>query len=261
MAVIIGAGNVASALAPALEAAGIDISQVWSRNPDNAARLASALKNPAQPVSDLSQIRQGEDLYLVSVADDAIRPIAERMKGFGGLWAHTSGSVAADALSGITDTYGVFYPLQTFTRGIAVDMTEVPMYIEGSDDASRQTLLETARRISRRVNMADSSRRRRLHAAAVFACNFVNYMWTVADDILREEGDDISVLFPLIEETMRKMKTTVDPAAVQTGPARRNDKGVMEGHTRLLSAEQTELYRKISENIINRYHHNERDQL
>lgn len=261
MAVIIGAGNVASALAPALEIAGLEISQIWSRNPDNAARLASTLKIPAQPIADLSQIRQGEDLYLVSVTDDAIRPIAQRMKGFGGLWAHTSGSVDADVLSDITDTYGVFYPLQTFTRGITVEMSEVPLYIEGSDAASRQSLLEIAGRISRRVSLADSSRRRRLHAAAVFACNFVNYMWSVADDILREEGDDISVLFPLIEETMRKMEATGDPAAVQTGPARRNDKGVMDGHTRLLSPEHSELYRTVSEKIINRYHPNERDQL
>ncbi len=110
--------------------------------------LPPPLKIPAQPIADLSQIRQGEDLYLVSVTDDAIRPIAQRMKGFGGLWAHTSGSVDADVLSDITDTYGVFYPLQTFTRGITVEMSEVPLYIEGSDAASRQSLLEIAGRIS-----------------------------------------------------------------------------------------------------------------
>ena len=139
-------------------------------------------------------------------------------------------------------------------------MSKVPLYIEGADQSTEKRLLGLARRISSHVSVADSVRRRRLHAAAVFACNFVNYMWSVADDILREEGDDIRVLFPLIEETMRKMETTADPASVQTGPARRNDQGVMEGHMRLLPTETAELYRTISSKIINRYHH-ECDQL
>lgn len=260
MAVIIGSGNVASALAPALESAGIGISQIWSRDIAHAVRLAETLGSDPLPTDDLSQIRPGEDLYLVSVADDAIRPIAESLNGFGGLWAHTSGSVPAAALAPITGSYGVFYPLQTFTRGIAVDMAEVPLYIEGSTPTVEHFLLDLARKISRRVSVADSARRRRLHAAAVFACNFVNYMWSVADDILREEGDDISVLFPLIEETMRKMEATADPASVQTGPARRDDRSVMEGHLHLLPPEQAELYRIISSKITNRYHH-EFDQL
>ncbi len=260
MAVIIGSGNVASALAPALESAGVNISQIWSRDRSHAGRLASGLRCNPEPIDDLSALRPDEDLYLVAVADDAIKEIAGSLEGFGGLWAHTSGSVSADTLSAITDTYGVFYPLQTFTRGISVDMSKVPLYIEGADQSTEKRLLGLARRISSHVSVADSVRRRRLHAAAVFACNFVNYMWSVADDILREEGDDIRVLFPLIEETMRKMETTADPASVQTGPARRNDQGVMEGHMRLLPTETAELYRTISSKIINRYHH-ECDQL
>ena len=190
MAVIIGSGNVASALAPALESAGVSISQIWSRDKSHAGRLASGLKCNPQPIDDLSALRPGEDLYLVAVADDAIKEIACSLDGFGGLWAHTSGSVSADTLSAITDTYGVFYPLQTFTRGISVDISKVP-----------------------------------------------------------------------IEETMRKMETTADPASVQTGPARRNDLGVMEGHMRLLPPETAELYRTVSSKIIKRYHHNECDQL
>ncbi|MDE5744358.1 MAG: NAD(P)-binding domain-containing protein, partial [Paramuribaculum sp.] len=43
--VILGAGNVASALAPVLDAAGYEIRQVFSRNPFNAKELASRLKD------------------------------------------------------------------------------------------------------------------------------------------------------------------------------------------------------------------------
>ena len=75
-AVIIGAGNVATHLASALEnTAGIAIDTVWSRNIENASRIAAGLKS-AVATDEISAIPRYADLYLIAVSDDAIADIA-----------------------------------------------------------------------------------------------------------------------------------------------------------------------------------------
>lgn len=253
-AVIIGAGNVASQIAPALQRSGcISAEAVWSRTADHARELAAALGPEVAAETELSRLPQDADFYLVSVADDAVRRVAEEMKPGHALWAHTAGSVGASALSPVTGRYGVFYPLQTFSRGVPVNISEVPMFIEGSDRATADSLLDMARAISERVYEADSELRSKMHAAAVFACNFANHLWAMADDLLRERaGLDITVLGPLMRETLRKA-LLVPPAEAQTGPARRRDRSVMEKHMSQLTPHQGEIYRLMSESIMQYY--------
>ena len=98
--------------------------------------------------------------------------------------------------------------------------------------------------------------RAKLHAAAVYACNFTNHLWAIADDILRREtGTDLGVLRPLLEETMRKA-LTMRPADGQTGPARRGDRGVIEKHKSLLTQDEAQLYETLSQHIMDYYERN-----
>lgn len=249
--VVLGSGNVASALAPALERAGVRVRQVYSRTIDNARALADSLAG-AEAVDCLDNVCRDAALYLVSLTDSAIGPVAEAMTGTGGLWCHTSGGIGVDVLACASDDYGVFYPLQTFSKGRAVDMRQVPMFIEGVNRKAREELMELARRLSGRVFEADSQMRLRLHAAAVFACNFVNFMWTNADDILRAGGSDLSVLEPLIRETLAKAMA-MSPREAQTGPARRGDTVVMQRHMAVMTPEQGEIYGFLTRSIIKEY--------
>lgn len=248
--VILGAGNVAWSLASALRDAGVDIRQIWSRNPEHAAALAAAVGS--NPITDLNDVAAGADIYIVSVVDDAIASIASRMADRGGLWVHTSGSVAANALSPVTATYGVLYPLQTFTRGRTTPLRGVPVYVEASDDASLSSIESLASRLTDKVRRADSRQRRRVHAAAVFACNFTNRLWAIADRLLRRSGDDLSVLYPLIEETTRKAME-MPPEEAQTGPARRGDRRVIAAHIHALDGDDARIYALLSENILKTY--------
>ena len=148
---------------------------------------------------------------------------------------------------------GVFYPLQTFTKGVALNYTEIPFFIEGSSEAVTARLKQLAGHISEKVYDAGSDKRRRLHLASVFACNFVNHLYARAWEILEDAGLPPEALTPLIEETAAKTRRT-DPRHGQTGPAARGDFNVIEKHIAMLAdrpESQTE-YRLLSQGILNR---------
>ncbi|MDE5821307.1 MAG: DUF2520 domain-containing protein [Paramuribaculum sp.] len=249
--VILGAGNVASALAPALDAAGYSIRQVFSRDIQNAVTLAETLGS-AEPVDSLDAVVGDAEFYIVSLTDKAIAEIAGQLKGTGGLWMHTSGGIPANELAPASGDYGVLYPLQTFSKGRPVDFADVPVFIEANTPGNLKRIRKIAEKISKIVSEADSNKRLRLHAAAVFACNFVNYLWSNADAILAEGGESLEVLYPLIKETLAKA-IAISPYAAQTGPARRGDSAVTERHVTVMTPRQATLYRLLAQEIADTY--------
>lgn len=214
--VLIGSGAVASALAPALERGGkVEWHQVYSPNIDHAAFLAGRLLC-ARAVDSIDQVTVEADVYLVSVKDDAIPTIVKQFPHNDSVWMHTSGGVPAEALASLSPNYGVLYPLQTFSKGVDVSMDCVPLFVEGSNSRTSGLIRELAETVTKSVEYADSALRGRLHCAAVFACNFTNHLWAVADDILKvHPGLDITYLEPLLKETLRKAMT-VAPKLAQT---------------------------------------------
>ena len=248
--VFIGAGNVATHLAQSLDKTH-DVVQVYSRHIQNALMLTKMLKQ-ANATDNLLEIFPDADMYVVSVKDDAISKIVENVKFSSGLWVHTSGSVSLDVLSAKFERCGVLYPLQTFSRNVAVNMAEVPFFIEGADEYTENLLVNLSKNISDSVYKANSLQRRNLHVAAVFGCNFVNYMWTQADEILQKSGYNFEILLPLIKVALNKA-ASVSPREGQTGPARRGDFKIMQSHEQMLSNEDARLYRILSQSIMKKY--------
>lgn len=165
--------------------------------------------------------------------------------------AHTAGSVGIDELVLDIENRGVFYPLQTFTAGVPVDLRQVPLLIEGSTKKAEKELRELASALSEYVYITTSQQRLALHAAAVFASNFTNHMYASAQGILAEHGLPAGLLKPLIAETARKAAEAADAADVQTGPAARGDRKTVDKHLELLRNDKRlqELYKLISSNI------------
>ncbi len=248
--VIFGSGNVATHIAKPLSLHH-DIIQIVSRNPEHGDMLAKMIGGSVEMTTRLSEVRDDADAYIISVNDDSIAAIAADTPA-NGLWMHTSGSIGMEVFHGHKQHYGVLYPLQTFSRDIPVDMQKVPIFIEGNDSGSTVGIDALAKSISRHIYHADSSQRRQLHIAAVFACNFANRLWAIADDILKGAGYDFSVLSPLLKATLEKAERT-SPAEGQTGPARRGDRQVMESHLKSLDTEKAEIYKIISKSIFNQY--------
>ncbi len=259
---IIGAGNVAWHLAPAL-ASVADVRQVISRHEDSAGALATRVnavcglegrEKCCKATASLDCLYGDSDLYLIVSNDDSIATIASSTENFPGIWAHTSGSVGLEVFDGEKTAFGSFYPLQTFSKEIPVDVGKVPFFVEGSRPEVLETLKSVAGLVSSRVYTATSRRRRALHLAAVFACNFANQMWAEADILLRKEGLDITCLLPLLEATLGKLGS-LSPAGAMTGPAQRGDMNVLRRHIEELPDEEMkELYRIVSQRILDASH-------
>ncbi len=249
---LLGSGNVASALAVAIEATGAgEINQVYSRNIDHAAELCSRLRS-ARPVDSTAGITLESDIYIVSLADDAVKKIIADIPRNEKLWVHTSGSLDMDVLRPVSDRIGVFYPLQTFSRDREVDLSKVTLFTEGSTQAVEDEIVEFGQKIFKSIIHADSLTRSRMHVAAVFACNFTNYMWTIAYDLLAKHDIPFDVLGPLLHETLEKA-LSMPPRAGQTGPARRGDTRIIDAHASSLPPDREKIYRLLSENILKEY--------
>lgn len=245
--VFIGSGNVATHLAKALSATGHMIMQVFSRSGENATLLANEVG--AGAVDGYHLINTEADLYLFCVKDDALQEVILQMPQTTGIWAHTAGSIPMSFFSSRKEEYGVIYPLQTFSKDRALGFTDIPLFIEGSTPATIHFLENMARSISREVHILPGEKRRYLHLAAVFACNFVNHMYHLSSEILLKEDIPFSLLRPLIEETAAKVME-MNPGEAQTGPAVRNDEEVMHNHLMLIADQRIkEVYTLISRSI------------
>lgn len=203
----------------------------------------------------LEGLRIDSELYLIAVSDNAISEVSERVGTAlpgGAMVAHTSGTTPLSAISCHHDRAGVFYPLQTFSKEVELDYSEIPFFIEATDPASEQMLFDTARQISCEVHHADSEKRRHLHLGSVVACNFANHLWTLSSEYLEKHDIDFRLLLPLLEETTRKLRD-MPPAKAQTGPAARHDTATISRHMEMLAADSKlhEIYRIMSESIMN----------
>lgn len=246
---MIGAGNVATHLAPVFCASGAgEVVQVYSRTLGHAEALAG--KMPGATATDsIADLRRDADIYVISVKDDAIAQLVAEIEANDALWLHTSGSVGMEVLAPLSARHGVFYPLQTFSKDVELDMERVPIFIEGANEAVESEIRAFASRIFSSVYHADSELRKKMHISAVFACNFTNYLWTIAARLLAADKLPFSVLQPLLEETLRKALVN-SPASSQTGPAARGDRQIIDAHLNLLEGENRELYSILSEAII-----------
>ncbi|GAB3692860.1 DUF2520 domain-containing protein [Spirosoma flavus] len=234
----IGAGNLAWHLAPALENAGHHINEIYSRQLTHARQLVSNLYD-ANPHSELNFADSPSQLFILAVPDDALEEVCSRLVlPENAILLHTSGGRALASLeqwmaiySDVPVQTGVFYALQTFTRGQApMPFEDVPLCLEASDPATEDVLVTLGQSVSDIVYILTSEERRALHVAAVLACNFTNHLLALAYDLTAREGLEFDLLRPLITETFRKGLAANSPADVQTGPARRADQTTLETH-------------------------------
>jgi predicted short-subunit dehydrogenase-like oxidoreductase (DUF2520 family) len=152
-------------------------------------------------------------------------------------------------LGSCASRYGVLYPMQTFSKTRRVDFREIPCFIEASDDKSLGELRFLAESISDHVVDCDSEKRKKLHLAAVFACNLTNHCYRLAERVLQEEEIDWKLYLPLIDETAKKV-SEMSPKVAQTGPMVRYDVNVMNRQLALIPDERTrQIYRLMAESI------------
>jgi predicted short-subunit dehydrogenase-like oxidoreductase (DUF2520 family) len=245
--VLIGAGNVATVLGRKFQKAGHTIAQVFARHPQQAQLLAKEMN--ADYCTSWTTVRKAADFYLVAISDNALEEVAEYLEVSDGLVAHTAGAISKEVLRGVSDHYGIFYPLQSLLKEMS-SPSEFPIIIDGATRKTIATLKEIAHSISTQVYEYNDEKRLQLHLAAVFVNNFVNHLYVQAEKYCSEHRLDFKQLLPLLTETANRVQFYA-PHTVQTGPAIRHDSVTIEKHLELLKNEPTlkKLYELLTKSI------------
>lgn len=246
--VILGSGNVATVISSLIQNGGHQIVQIASRNRDHAAILASKYK--ADAVSLIEPEFASADIYVVALHDASLDSL-EKLNGLKNKFVvHTAGSVSKDVFKNISSTYGILYPLQTLSK-IAEQIPDIPFLVEGNNKETLHQITEFARTLSNKVISANETERLHYHIAAVFAGNFTNHMYAIAESFCEKQNIDFKNLLPLVNEVTSKVNNN-SPHDVQTGPAMREDIFTINRHLQALSPfpDIKYLYLKLSESIL-----------
>ena len=230
--VLIGRGRLATNLEHALLSAGHEVASVNSRT--------------------LESLPLEADIFIIAVKDAALADVIRvATKGRESqLFVHTAGSMPMDMFKGLTTHYGVFYPMQTFSKERLVDFNDISVFLETNDDVSMERLKMLATTLTTHIYELDSEGRKHLHLAAVFACNFVNHCYALSAEVLAAKGLPFSVMLPLVDETAQKVHELA-PKDAQTGPAVRGDQNVMQMQANMLAEKPTvkQIYEALSNDI------------
>ena len=245
--VLIGTGNTATILGRKFTKAGHRIVQVFGRNEMEAKTLAFTLG--AAFTAEANVIARNAELYLLAVSDKAVEEVAGLLPLADKTVVHTAASVPVNVLKGKAKQYGVFYPLQSMRKELH-QLPEIPLLVDASDAETLHLLKELAASISGNVMVADDMMRVKLHLAAVMVNNFTNYLFTLVENYCRSENLDFSLLLPLLQETILRLKE-IPPSQAQTGPAVRNDTVTIAKHLSLLekAPELRKVYALFTESI------------
>lgn len=245
--VIIGSGNVGAVLGRRIQVCGHTILQVMSRHLPHAEVLGKILD--CESTDEWEKINPAADLYLLALTDHALLNIPENFQLRHALSVHTAGSVSKDVLRNLTTNYGVLYPLQSLRMGME-PIPQIPILVDGNTPDALSLITDFANTLSNQVKRVSDEERLKLHLAAVISGNFSNHLFSLAQDYCGREGLDFSLLLPLIKETAERLQYYA-AAAVQTGPAIRNDHETLRRHIAMLEAYPPlqELYRAFTDSI------------
>lgn len=245
----IGSGNVATNLAFALDKAGHIINQIISRDEESAKILARNFGAYYGTVP--KNMYKDSDFVIICVSDSAYQEVLSDLpKGMKSIVCHTAGAVPMEILSKYSRDFGVFYPLQSFRKETVIDFLDIPVFIEYNSKEVKAKIYALADSVSNVVVEVNSKEREKYHLSAVFANNFTNLMYDLADSFLTEEGLDFKYLLPIIKETAYRLKNG-KPEHWQTGPAKRKDLVVIEKHISMLKDDKKAIiYQQLSNFLL-----------
>lgn len=244
---IFGTGNVAYHLAKRMSQAGLDLAYIVSRSEESGKQLVESLNLAAKPVVVQNVDQMVADILVLAVPDGVLPEfLSEVALPKNSILLHTSGAQPMNCLA-THSRHGVLYPFQTFTKAKAVNWQQLPVFIEGNSEAVTKVVATLAGKLTADVRVLSSEERLRVHLAAVFANNFANHLFAIADELLANSAVRLRDFQHLIQETLDKAMT-MPPADAQTGPAIRGDAETMEKHLEVLKdqPELAQLYQQLS---------------
>lgn len=241
---ILGSGNMAKHFGAALKKAGLDISQVYSRNHSNGLELSKKLKARFfERIQDLDDT----DYYFLAVVDDAIEDVSKKLANRKGTIVHFSGNKDLDFSD--HPNLGVLWPIFSINPLTKKSWKNVPVVINGSSSKIKQQLKDISDKLGASSHILNDDQKKIAHLAAVFANNFSAHMINTSKEVLRNAKLDESLVSAIINQTSRSMKKA--NRIPQTGPAKRGDEKVMGDHLKILESHPNlrSMYKAISKSI------------
>ncbi len=255
----IGTGKVGSTLARLWYARGVRIAAVHNWSPASAAQLGAAVD--ATVVDSSEAVAAAADLIFVTVPDDAVRVVAERLVksqhlGRKGV-VHTSGSLDASVLEQLAErgaVVGSLHPAFAFAGEAAsrANLAGAVMAVEAEDVRLRGWLVDLVHDLGCVEMNIGPGQKALYHAALVFTSNYAVTLYSIGQRILSSLGTDRTTadraLGRLLDGTIRNIEEWGLPDAL-TGPLARGDVGTVMTHLRVLERFDpalNDLYRQLA---------------
>jgi predicted short-subunit dehydrogenase-like oxidoreductase (DUF2520 family) len=241
---IIGAGNLARALAPALQRAGYRVTEIVARDAaDSRARAALVARKAGATAVRWNEASLAADVVWFCVSDAAIaqvaRAFARQADWRGKVGLHSSGALTSDELRALRPrgaSVGSLHPMMTFVGKTAPSLRGVPFAVEGDAKAAR-----VARRIAHDLGGEAFPIRKRqktlYHALGSFSSPLLVMLLAQAEQVGRaaslSPAQTKQVMRGILEQTLANYFRG-GAAAAFSGPIRRGDLATVKRHLKEL---------------------------
>jgi predicted short-subunit dehydrogenase-like oxidoreductase (DUF2520 family) len=241
---IVGAGNLASALAVSLRRAGYRIDQVVARGQAASLRRARRLAREVRATAvAVAGVHIRAEVIWFCVPDGAIASAAESLTRAadwkGKVALHSSGALTSDELAVLRRlgaAVGSVHPLMTFVRGSRPPLVGVPFAIEGSPKAVR-----AARAIIRDLQgepfAIRKDQKQAYHAWGMFASPLLTALLAATESVAKAAGVPRKAarkrMLPILKQTLANYEALGAPGSF-SGPIARGDVGTAEKHLKIL---------------------------
>jgi predicted short-subunit dehydrogenase-like oxidoreductase (DUF2520 family) len=242
---IVGAGNLASALAVSLRAAGYAIDQIISRPQAASLRRARRLaREVGASAVTIAQAQIRADIIWFCVPDGAIASAAASLTKAtnwnGKIALHSSGALTSDELAVLRDrgaAVASVHPLMTFVRNSRPPLAGVPFAIEGSPKAMRtaRTIVQDLRAHPFPIR---KEQKEAYHAWGMFASPLLTALLAASERVAAAAGVNRKAararMLPILKQTLANYQALGAPGAL-SGPIARGDVATVEKHLKVLS--------------------------
>ena len=254
---LIGAGNLAQALGPALKAAGYRIEVVAGRNRAESQRRARLLaRRLGAKWCSVEQVKPTSDVVWLLHTDDALATTAQTLARAGD-WRgkvalHSSGALSSDVLQPLKKAgahTASLHPMMTFVAGTSLEMSKVPFAVEGDREAIAAAK-QIVRRLHAEIFPIRKSAKVLYHALGSFSSPMIVATLVTAERVGRAAGLSLpqtrKVMAAILQQTLKNYMER-GPAAAFSGPIKRGDLETVRRHLRALKRvpEAGEIYRAL----------------
>ncbi len=259
---LIGAGNLAHALGPALKSAGYKIDAVAFRGTPQSKKRAAALarKLGAEAVR-LEDVMPISDILWLCHTDDALvatsRSLARKSGWKGKIVFHSSGALTSDVLRPLQRAgahTASLHPMMTFVPGTTPRLQSVPFGVEG-DRRAVAAARQIVRDLGAEAFAIKKGAKTLYHALGSFTSPLIVATLVTAERVGRAAGlsrtQTTKMMEPILRQTIKNYLER-GAAAAFSGPIKRGDVETVRRHLKELRRvpEVSEVYRALVKSAV-----------